>query len=207
MRRNLLAGVGFLALTGGGAGRAPALDPVSLCWRDYPIPTPSVNNERAFAAETLAPDPITIDGKAMTAGMAEKAIDGVLGVASTAVEDWQQRSDQEQCEYLLEVLRRHANSMHLYRLGDIKHKKMSGLFRVAEWKLPGVGTLRAFLHKASVGEAEKAYLYHLTLLPVPLDKVQRRKGKGYVLTRPGPPKIEWNVEANRVSIATRGGGR
>jgi hypothetical protein len=207
MRRNLLAGVGFLALTLVSARPAAALDPAALCWRDYPIPTPSVNYERAFAAETLAPDPITIDGKTVSTGMAEKTIDGLLGAAATAVEDWQQRSDQEQCDYLLEVLRRHANSMHLYKLGAIKHKRMSGLFRVAEWKLPGVGTLRAFLHKASAAGPDKAYLYHLTLVPVALDNVQRKRGKGTVLTKPGTPTVEWNVEANRIAISTRGVGR
>jgi hypothetical protein len=138
--------------------------------------------------------------------MAEKAIDGLLGAASTVVEDWQQRSEQEQCEYLLEVLRRHANTMHLYTLGDIKHKRMSGLFRVAEWRLPGVGTLRTFLHKSSAAEPGKAYLYHLALLPVSLDKVQRKKGKGYVLTKPGTPKIEWDTQTNRISISTRAAG-
>jgi hypothetical protein len=206
MRRDLLAGLGLVMLVLASARPALSLEPESLCWRDYPIPVTAVNYEKAFASETLAPDPISINGKVVTTGIAEKTLDGLLGVASTVVEDWQQRSDQEQCEYLLEVLRQHANTMHLYKLGVIKVKKMSGLFRVVQWELPGVGTLRAFLHKPSAAEPEAAYLYHLTLLPVPLDKVQRRKGKGYVLTKPGAPKIEWNTETNRLSISTRAGG-
>ena len=206
MRRDLLAGLGLVVLVLASARPAAALEPASLCWRDYPIPTPAVNYEKAFASETLAPGTITVNGKSVTTGIAEKAIDGLLGLAATVVEDWQHRSEQEQCDYLLDVLRQHANTMHLYTLGDIKLKKLSGLFHVADWTLPGVGTLRAFFHKASAAEPEKAYLYHLTLLSVPLDRVQRKKGKGYVLTRPGPPRVEWNIESNRVAISTRGGG-
>jgi len=207
MRRDLLACLGLVVLVLASARPAAALEPPSLCWRDYPIPTPAVNYEKAFASETLAPGTITVNGKSVTTGIAEKAIDGYLGRAATVVEDWQQRSEQEQCDYLLDVLRRHPNTMHLYTLGDIKLKKLTGLFRVAEWQLPGVGTLRAFLHKSSAAEPDAAYLYHLTLLAVPLDQVQRKKGKGYVLTRPGPPRIEWNIESNRISISTRAGGR
>jgi hypothetical protein len=205
MWRGLPAGLALVLLVLTSA-RLAALEPGSLCWRDYPIPTPGVNYEKAFASETLAPGTITVNGKPVTTGIAEKTIDGLLGVASTAVEDWQQRSEQEQCEYLLEVLRRHANTMHLYTLGDIKLKKLSGLFRVAEWTLPGVGTLRAFLHKPSAAESGKAYLYHLTLLPVAVDKVQRKKGKGYVLTKPGSPRIEWDIQTNRVSISAGAAG-
>jgi hypothetical protein len=206
MWRVLPAGFALVLFVLASVRPAAALDPPSLCWRDYPIPTPAVNYEKAFAAETLAPDTITVNGKPVTIGIAEKAIDGVLGVPATVVEDWQHRNEQEQCDYLLDVLRRHANTMHLYTLGDIKLKKLSGLFRVAEWQLPGVGTLRAFLHKSSATEPEKAYLYHLTLLPVPVDKVQRKKGKGTILTKPGAPRIEWNIETNRISISPRAVG-
>jgi len=183
-----------------------ALDPQSLCWRDYPIPAPAVRYEQAFASETLAPDRISVNGKTVTLGLTEKNLNDLLRMTSTEVEDWRQRSDQEQCEYLLEVLRRHPNSMHLYKLGQIKLKKMSGLFRVAEWQLPDVGILRAFFHKPSADKPETAYLYHLTLLPVALDKVQRKSGQRYVLTKTGASKVEWDIETNRVSIATRAHG-
>src|SRR5512147_349483 len=172
MRRDLKIGLALLVLVLASGRPAMSLDPASSCWRDYPIPTASVNYEQAFAAETLAPDSITINGKAVTTGMAKKTIEGLLGGAAIVVEDWRPRSDQEQCEYLLEVLRQHANSMHLYRLGDIKVKRMSGLFRVAEWQLADVGTLRAFFHKASDADPDRAYLFHLTLRPIALDKVQ-----------------------------------
>src|SRR5258706_190509 len=103
--RDLLAGLGLVMLVLASARPALSLQPESLCWRDYPIPVTAVNYEKAFASETLAPDPISINGKVVTTGIAEKTLDGLLGVASTVVEDWQQRSDQEQCEYLLEELR------------------------------------------------------------------------------------------------------
>jgi len=180
--------------------------PKSLCWRDYPIPTASIDYQKAFAAETLAPDKIVVNGNVVDLGITEKSLEGILGLASTVAEDWQQRTDQQQCEYLLELLRKHPNSMHLYELGALKLKRMSGQFRVSEWQIPDVGTLRAFFHKPSAAQSEASYLYHLALLPTSLDKVVRKKDRGYVLIRRGPPEIRWDVRTNRISISGRADG-
>src|SRR5262245_37920782 len=177
----LLACFGLLALTFTWGQPTVSAEPETLCWRDYPIPTASVNYEEALASQTLVPERILVHGKVLKPGMTESNLNAILGLTSTVVEDWRRRTDQEQCEYLLEVLRKHPNSMHLYKLGELKWKKMSGLFRVSEWQLPDVGTLRAFFYKPSAFETDTSYLYHLTLLPTPLDKVQRKKGRGYVL--------------------------
>ena len=160
IRYRPLAGFGLLVLTLELGQLALSSEPETLCWRDYPIPTASVNYEKAFASETLVPDRILVNGKVLKLGMTESNINGILGLSSTVVEDWQQRTDQEQCEYLLELLRKHPNSMHLYKLGELKWKKMSGLFRVSEWQLSDVGTLRAFFYKPSAAESETAYLYY-----------------------------------------------
>ena len=143
----------------------------------------------------------------MKPGVMESNLNGTLDLTSTVVEDWRQRTAQEQCEYLLELLRNHPNSIHLYKLGELKWKKMSGLFRVSEWQLPDIGTLRAFFYKPSAFKSETSYLYHLTLLPTSLEKVQRKKGQNYVLIRIGASKIEWDVQTNRIVIASRADGR
>jgi hypothetical protein len=202
----LLAGFGLLALTLTLDQPALSSEPETLCWRDYPIPTTSVNYEKAFVSETLAPDRILVNGKVVKPGMTESTLNGTLGLPSTVVEDWRQRTAQEQCEYLLELLRNHPNSMHLYKLGELKWKKMSGLFRVSEWQLPDIGTLRAFFYKPSALKSETSYLYHLTLLPTSVEKVQRKKGQNYVLIRIGASKIEWDVQTNRIVIASRADG-
>jgi hypothetical protein len=186
---------------------AVSSDADTLCWHDYPIPTTSVNYEKAFASETLAPDRISVDGRILPLGVTESSLNRVLGVPSTVVEDWQQRTDQQQCEYLLELLRNHPNSMHLYKLGQLKLKRMSGLFRVSEWRLPGVGGLRAFFYKPSTAKTEASYLYYLSLPPTSLDNVERKQGRGYVLIRTGTSKIKWDVQTNFISISVRADGR
>ena len=179
---------------------ATAFDNLSLCERDYPIPLVPTNYAQLFASETLAPNVLTVNGKLLNSGAPEKVIETVLGTNPTVSEDWQSRSDQQQCEYLLGILRENPNSMHLYKLADLKSKKMAGLFRASEWQLQGIGTLRAFFHKSSATGAEASYLYHVTLLRTAPAQIHRKKGGGYVLVREGPPKIEWDVQRNRISI-------
>jgi hypothetical protein len=181
-------------------------EPKGLCWRDYPIPTVAVNYERAFASETLVPDRIQTNGKVIKPGMTEREINNILGKASAVAEEQRQRSENEQCEYLLALLGQHPDSMHLYKLGELKWQKMAGYFRVSEWSLQSIGTLRIFFFKPSEGASEISYLHHLTLIPVPLDDVRRKKGHGYILTRRGSLPVEWNVENNTVRILNRAGG-
>ena len=57
-----------------------------------------------------------MNGKVLRLGITENSLDSLLGLTSTVVEDWQQRTDEQQCEYLLDLLRNHPNSMHLYNL-------------------------------------------------------------------------------------------
>jgi hypothetical protein len=203
----LLVGFSLLVLVIMSSQSAMPAEPNTLCWRDYPIPTDAVNYEKAFVSGTLAPDLILFKGKALKPSMTESSLNGILGSTPAVIEDWRKRTVQEQCEYLLEVLREHPNSMHLYKLGELKLKKMSGLFRVSEWRLPDVGTLRAFFHKPSAEAAESSYLYHQTLLPVPPDNVKRKKGTSYVLTRPGAAGVEWNINLNRISINSHANGK
>jgi hypothetical protein len=203
---HLSAGLGLLALTLVWGQPAISSDADTLCWRDYPIPTTSVNYEKAFTSETLAPDRISINGKVLRLGVTENDLNSVLGVTSIVVEDWQQRDEQRQCNYLLELLRDHPNSMHLYKLGQLKLKRMSGLFRASEWQLPGVGKLRAFFSKSSAGKFEASYLYYLTPIPTSLNNVKRKQGVGYVLIRTGVSKIQWDVQTNSITISTHGDG-
>src|SRR5262245_66448909 len=87
MRRSLPAGLGLIALALASARPAMALDPQSLCWRDYPIPAPAVRYEQAFASETLAPDRISVNGKTVTLGLTEKNLNDLLRMTSTRSEE------------------------------------------------------------------------------------------------------------------------
>jgi hypothetical protein len=177
------------------------------CRRDYPIPTQSVDYEKALASETLAPDRINVNGKVVRVGATEMYLIGALGTSSTVVEDWMQRTAPQQCEYVLDLLRNHPNSMHLYKLKKLQLDMMSGLFRVSEWELSGIGRLRAFFHKSPATNAEASYLYYLTLIPTAPGNVERSRGPGYVLTRKGAPIVKWDVRTNVVSIVHPGEGQ
>lgn len=185
------------------AAPAVAAEPGAACWRDYPIPTTAVNYERTFASGTLAPERIVFHGKFIRPGMSQRQIDRILGTEARVAEDWHERTSQAQCEYLLTVLRDHPDSMHLYKLGELKWKKMSGAFRVDEWRIPGVGSLRAFVHRSSARDADASYLYHLTFEASPPDAVQRKKGRRNVLVRLGAPRIEWDIDTNQVVVSGR----
>jgi hypothetical protein len=177
------------------------------CWRDYPIPTNSVNYEKAFASETLAPDRISVNQKVLRLGATENYLNSVLGATSIVVEDWKQRTEQEQCEYLLELLRNHPSSMHLYQLKKVQLERLSGMFSVSEWQIRGIGKLRAFFHKSSTAGVEASYLYYLTMFPTSPRNIERSRGPSYVLTRDGVPIVKWDVRTNGISILAQSNGR
>jgi hypothetical protein len=178
-------------------------DRESGCWRgDYPVTLAALSYEKAFASDTLAPGSLVVKGRLVNTGGSEKAIATILGARPDSSSEWVSRTSDQQCEYLVGLLGEHPNPMHFYKLGDLNDRKMSGQFRVSEWKLEGVGTLRAYFHKASDSSPEQSYLYHLALVRVGSDEVHRKQGGGYVLFRNGPPRIEWDVDRNRIVIGS-----
>jgi len=182
-----------------------AQSPVSTndsCSKDYPVPTTSVNYEQAFASETLIPDQISVNGEILRPGVSEESLRRAIGAKSNVIENSVERSDSQQCDYLLALLRGHPNSMYLYRIKKIQLEHMSGIFRVAEWELPQVGKLRVFFYKSSKETAEKSYLFLLTLNSTSVRDVKREPGSDFVLSRSGANRIHWNVDANSITLST-----
>ncbi|CAD6561234.1 hypothetical protein LMG28727_07368 [Paraburkholderia kirstenboschensis] len=182
------------------ASRATAAEPSSLCWRDFPIAATAMHYELALATGPIVPDSVLIRGKLIRLGAAESRIADTLGQGATVVEDWQPRDVQQQCEYLLELLRLHPDSMHLYKLGELKMRKMSGWFRVLEWRLDRIGTLRAYTYRPAGARLDATYLYQFTLLSAAPGEIRRKPGGAYIMIKPRPPRIEWNIDTNRLSI-------
>lgn len=174
-----------------------------LCWKDFPIPTTAVDYKRALAEQTLNPQQILVDGQILKPGQSEAQVSRLLRTAPTHSADWEERTEQDQCEFLLTLLRAHPNSMHLYGLGDLKQRRMSGQFRTAEWQIMGVGRLSAYLHRRATTDPDQTYLFHLKLDPARADAVQQVRGRATVLIRPGPPRVQWDVDLNRVTIDRR----
>jgi hypothetical protein len=155
--------------------------------------------ESTLASGTIAPESIRIAGHLLRPGMSEERISVALGKNSSLIEDWQVRDAQQQCDYLLALLRRHPDSMHLYKLGELKLKRMAGAFRVVEWQLPQAGTLRAHVFSPQGDGRGTVYLYQFTM-QAPGGEVRRQPGKAYVVFRTGPRRVEWDVDGNRLSI-------
>src|SRR5258708_3742877 len=113
----------------------------------------------------------------------------------------------QQCDYLLELLHDHPNSMYLYRIKKIQLQHLSGVFRVAEWHLPRIGKLHVLLCRPSKDATEKSYLFLLTLDSTSIRDVKRHLGSDYVLIRSGTDRINWNVDTNSITMSTSRGAR
>lgn len=99
----------------------PAID---SCSKGYPIPTTSVNHERALASETLIPDQVSLNGKILRPGV--EKLNRAIGAKSVMVESAAERTYVQQCDYLLQLLRNHPDSMYLYRIKKMQLQHRSG---------------------------------------------------------------------------------
>ena len=161
-----------------------------------------VNYRRALASETLAPKRATIGGRTFSTGQTDAILERALGPKCDVAEDWSERDAEHQCEYLRSLGASNSNSMHYYILEEQNRRHLAGWFRVCQWKLPGVGTLRAFLHRrASSGPAE-VYLLQLVVSPIPEREVSYSKGSSLRVVRAGPPRVEWDVQRNFITIGS-----
>ena len=170
------------------------------CGGDFPVPMEPVDYRQEFAAGTLLPDDISLDAHRIKLGMTPGALIVAFGKPTREIEAPERRSAQEQCQYLLRLLQKHPTSMQMYTLVPLRLRNMSGVFRVSEWALPNIGTIRSFWYLPQTGR-EVSYLYYFSPVPIAPTKVERLKGEHLTFVRAGPPRMEWNVERNRVSMA------
>jgi hypothetical protein len=171
------------------------------CGGDFPAPMEQVDYRQEFAAGTLLPDDISLNAQRIKLGMTPGALIAVLGEPTREIEAPERRSAREQCQYLLRLLQKHPTSMQMYALVPLRLRNMSGVFRVSEWELPNIGTIKSFWYKAEQSGRELSYLYYFSPVSIALTKVERLNGEHLTLVRAGPPRVEWNIERNRVSIA------
>ena len=162
-----------------------------------------VDYRRALASGTLAPKRVVIRGRTVSTGLSEAALGRVLGPEFRVAENWSKRDAEQQCDYLRKLGLSNNNSMHYYILEEQNRRRLSGSFRVCEWTLTGVGTLRAFVHRPADSAVAHAYLLHLVMSPVPGETASYVKGPPVRLVRAGPPRVEWDVERNLVAIGAR----
>ena len=162
---------------------------------------------QALATETLLPQRVIVDGRTVSTGLSEAALERSLGTRYRVIEDWAARDAEQQCACLRSVGLSNSNSMYHYILEDRNVRRLSGSFRVCGWEIPGVGELRAFLHKPADSAVAHAYLLQLAMTPVAESTVSYARGSALRLIRSGPPRVEWDIPRNRVMIGKAIGGR
>jgi len=184
------------------AAPAPAAAAGPSCFTgDYPkLQLPKLDYRKAFAGSAIAPARILVGGRALTAGLSVAQIDAVLGGRSSVVSGWQPRGLEEQCRYTLEVLRRAPHSMNVYRWMDLRKRRLAGEFQIRVWRLGKLGSVRVFLHRRAGWDAARAWLFHVLLTPVPVASVPYRYKPGLHLVREGPPRIEWNLATDALTL-------
>ena len=173
------------------------------CRKDYPVPTKPVDYRQEFAGGSLLPSEISLNAHIIKLGMSPGALISVLGEPTREFAA-ERRSAPEQCEYLVRLLQEHPTSMHLYKLAALRLKNLAGEFRVSEWELPNIGTIKSFWYAPGRAGRESSYLYYFSPIAMARDKVESLNGQENTLLRSGPPRIEWNIEKNRLSIENRG---
>jgi hypothetical protein len=171
------------------------------CQGDYPVSVHEVDYRGEFAGGTLLPDEISLNAHTVRLRMTPGALVAVLGEPTRETAAPESRSALEQCQFLLRLLQEHRTWMHLYKLVALRLQNMAGVFRVSEWELPNVGTIKSFWYKPQQSGRELSYLYYFSPISIAPTNVERVKGEPYTLVRAGPPRMEWNIEKNRVSIA------
>lgn len=170
------------------------------CEGDFPVPMEPVDYRQEFAAGTLLPDDISLDTHRIKLGMTPGALIAVFGKPTREIEAPERRSARQQCQYLLRLLQKHPTSMQMYTLVPLRLQNMAGVFRVSEWALPNVGTIKSFWYKQQQSGRELSYLYYFSPISIAPTNVERVKGEPNTLVRAGPPRMEWNIDKNRVSI-------
>ncbi|MCB9655625.1 MAG: hypothetical protein H6729_15995 [Deltaproteobacteria bacterium] len=201
----LLGCLGCLALLNGNGKASMAAEPRarSACWRDYPVATKSTDYKASIASGALVPSELVVNGQRIHYGMTEQEITKILRIIPSAAGEWTTRDSDEQCEYLLNIVRAHPDDMHLYTFGAVSELRLAGLFRAVEWRLDGIGTLRVHMHRASDAASEASYFHEVLMRPVPRGTIASRKRSHRVFKRTRKPTVEWNVDTNTLAFDTQ----
>ena len=169
-----------------------------MCWKDYPIATDSVDYQREFTNGTILPDKFMFNSESIKTGMPIAQVEKVIGISNNATET-EQRTEQQQCDYLLKILSDHPNSMYLYKLAALAQEHLSGFFGSLTWDITDIGTIRAFWHAQTQAATHIVYMYSFSLNSVISSPQLNRKG--LVLSRQGRPSVSWDIERNQVIIS------
>lgn len=160
-----------------------------------------VNYKQVFAAGTLMPDKVGWDTVVIRTGLSEAKLVGYLPECRESLETKEQRTRQQQWQFIQELLFSSNFSMNYYILSPIYYdQQLYGWFKQCERRIDGVGNLRVYLHAEKPQDNYRIWLLELVLEPVAQEKVEYKQGPGLVLERTGKTKLEWDVDSNCVTI-------
>ena len=154
-----------------------------------------------IAGGTTVPDRITIDSATIGIGTSETSLRKRLKRAPDTEDSSVSRTREKQWEYLQELQRANDNTMHFYTMYDIYYnQQLSGWFKTCEWKISGVGKIKAFLTSKSKAGAFHIWLLYLECDPTARDRISFKKGAEHTLVRNGERVVEWDITTNRMII-------
>jgi hypothetical protein len=154
-----------------------------------------------IAGGTTVPDRITIDSVTIGMGTSEKNLRKRFTRAPDAEDSAVYRTRTEQWDYLQRLQRANDNTMHFYEIHGIYYEQqLSGWFKTCEWRIGGVGKIKAFLMSKSKAGAFHVWLLYLECDPIARDRISYKKGAEHTLVRNGERVVEWDITTNRMII-------
>ena len=205
IRRLNAVAVAVVAVMFGGVVQAPAAKDSTLVPIEQ-IPQLSESYDltdyrEVFANGTLFPDRVSWDSVSVRTGGTEASLAVCLPDSSEFSKSEEARTREQQWQFLRGLLHHNYTSMHYYILVPIcYYQQLAGRFKSYEWKLTGVGTIRVHLHASAEAEVFHVWLIELAMDSTGLENVRYAHPPDMVLVRDGEPRVEWDVDKNRVTI-------
>jgi hypothetical protein len=160
-----------------------------------------IDYKSVMSGGTLMPDRIEWNSVSIRTGTVESSFRSGLPESTVVVGDVQQRSREQQWQFIRELLAASNYSMHYYILAGIYYdEQLGGWFETIDWLIDSVGSLCIHLHSNKENGPYRVWLLQLTLDPVSPERVAYAGGPGFVLVRSGKPEVTWDVNKNRVAI-------
>lgn len=156
----------------------------------------------ALANGVLMPDRFSLDSVRVQTGMTESALLARLPDSNRVIGTPQERTREQQWQFIRELLAKNNYSMHYYIMASIYYdRQLSGSFKTDQWTIDGVGKLTVYLHDDGK-DGYLIWLLELEMEPISADQIEYKDKQANELVRSGSPEVIWNVRWNRVTVKT-----
>ena len=161
-----------------------------------------IDFKTALANGVLLPDRIYVGAALVQTGMTESAAIARLPDTGRVLGEPEERTREQQWQYIRSLLAKNNFSMQYYILAAIYYdRQLSGRFKTDEWTIDGVGKLTLHLFEDNADDGFRIWLIQLAMEPESVDRIKYEKEQENELVRSGSPEVRWNIRWNWVMIA------